>query len=99
MSEGTIDRWVRPLPRFTIAVFALAAILPVAVFFWSTLIVGRRFRNITSSLTFSLPFPARAVTGCWHWSTRRDLYWRLTLTLLPLRYQWASPHARGFRSP
>ncbi len=33
MSEGTIDRWVRPLPRFTIAVFALAAILPVAVFF------------------------------------------------------------------
>src|SRR6266851_4373228 len=33
MSEGTIDRWIRPLPRFTIGVFALAAILPVAVFF------------------------------------------------------------------
>lgn len=33
MSEGTIDRWVRPLPRFTIVVFALAAILLVAVFF------------------------------------------------------------------
>lgn len=32
MSQGAIDRWVRPLPRFTIAVLVLAALSPVVVF-------------------------------------------------------------------
>ncbi len=31
MNEATIDRWVRPVPRFTITVLALSLVVPIAV--------------------------------------------------------------------